>query len=321
MTAAVALIANPASHAVAARGSVLQVAARQARAGAEVLWLRDFSALPERIAEMGRAGVGTIFVEGGDGTLEAVLSALLARRAAFRAMPALAVLPGGSTNLAHRVLGLRETGAQAVAARLAGLAAARPGESVRHPVMVVSGGGLPAPRAGFLLSTGAAARAMVYAQARLHGAGTRGAAAVAGMLLRVLLDPRGLRHIDGLPLVRPTPLDAHFGERRFAGGHLLTLLTPLPRLSLGLRPWWGREMAPLVALHGGWPVAALRRTLLRVIAGRGDARLEARGLHAIGCDSARLLGPGPVVLDGELLAVDPHAPLEIGLSEPLLFLR
>lgn len=320
MTAPVALVVNPASHSVATRGSVLQ-AVHAGCAAAEFLWLRDFAQLPDQIAGFGRAGVRTIFVEAGDGSLEAVLSAVLARRGAFSAPPMLAILPGGSTNLAHRVLGLRDSGADAVAARIAALADARPGETCRQRVMTVSGGGLPAARAGFLLSTGAAARAMLYAQARLHGAGARGTAAVAGMLLRVAVTPYGLRHLDGLPLLRPSPLDARFGDRHFAGGHMLSLMTPLPRLSLGLRPWWGRGAAPLVALYANWPVRGLRRSLVRVLAGWGDARLESRGLHAIGCETAILCGPGPVVLDGELLPVDERTPLEVSLSEPLLFLR
>jgi len=320
VTAPVALIANPASHSVATRGSVLQQAHARG-APAEFLWLRDFARLPDEIARYGRNGVRAIFVEAGDGSLEAVFSAVLAQRAVFAVPPMLAILPGGSTNLAHRVLGLRSLGADAVAARIAELAGARPGETRRQRVMTVSGGSLPVARAGFLLSTGAAARAMLYAQARLHGAGARGTAAVVGMLLRIALAPYGLRHLDGLPLLRPSPLDARYGDRRLAGGHMLSLMTPLPQLSLGLRPWWGRGGAPLVALHADWPVRALRRSLLRVLAGRGDARLEARGLHATGCETATLCGPGPMVLDGELLPVDGQTPLEVGLSEPLLFLR
>jgi len=308
------LIANPASHSVALRGSLLAQVAR-ARPDLPFLWLRDFADLPDFLAAYPARAV---FVEGGDGTLEAVLSALVAQGAE---MPLVGVLPGGRTNLAHHVLGLRATAPEAVVARIADLAAERPGEMTAQRLIRISGGGLAAPRAGLLLSTGAAARAMLYSQVARETRAARGAGAVLATLARLILAPFSLRHTDGEPLLRPTPLDADYGTRRLAGGHAFALVTPLPRLSLGLRPWWGRGSEPLAALHAEWPFSAPRRSALRVLAGIGNDSLAARGLHGFGCAQVRFAGPGPVVLDGEPLPVAADTPLDAKPTAPVLFLR
>lgn len=308
------LIANPASHSVALRGAVLAQVAR-ARPDLPFLWLRDFADLPDFLAAY---PARAIFVEGGDGTLEAVFSALAAQGAD---MPLMGVLPGGRTNLAHHVLGLRKPEADAVVARIADLAAERPGEMAAQRLMRVSGGGLATPRAGLLLSTGAAARAMLYSQVARETRAARGAGAVLATLARLMLAPLSLRHTDGEPLLRPTPLHADYGARRFAGGHAFALVTPLRRLSLGLRPWWGRGTEPLAALHAEWPLRALRRSALQVLAGLGNDKLAARGLHGFGCAQVRFAGPGPVVLDGERLPITADVPLQAAPTAPVLFLR
>lgn len=309
------LIANPASHSVALRGAVLAQVAR-ARPDLPFLWLRDFADLPDFLSAYPARAV---FVEGGDGTLEAVTSALTAQGAE---MPLIGVLPGGRTNLAHHVLGLRKPRPEAVAARIAELAAERPGEMAAQRLLRVSGGGLAAPRAGLLLSTGAAARAMLYSQVARETRAARGAGAVLATLARLILAPYSLRHTDGEPLLRPTPIDTDYGgARRFAGGHAFALVTPLPRLSLGLRPWWGRGAEPLAVLHAEWPIRAPRRSALRVLAGFGHEGLAARGLHGFGCARVSFAGPGPVVLDGELLPVTEDAPLTAEPTAPVLFLR
>jgi len=106
MNAPVGLVFNPGSHTVQRKGSLLEAAAASIP-GAQLVRLDDFSNLDAQMTGLANAGVRSVFVEGGDGTLQAVLSACFALHAKFHGLPEFAILPGGSTNLAYKVCGLR----------------------------------------------------------------------------------------------------------------------------------------------------------------------------------------------------------------------
>ncbi len=68
--------------------------------------LTEFDALPRVVAELARAEVELIVIDGGDGTVQAVLSEIL-RGSVFRAAPQFAVLASGMTNLIAADVGIR----------------------------------------------------------------------------------------------------------------------------------------------------------------------------------------------------------------------
>lgn len=309
MTGDTGLIVNPRSHRVARQGSLLQEAAA-GMPGASVVTLGDFGELEGQLAAMARAGVRRILVEGGDGTLMAVMSACHAPGSGFAAMPAIGVLPGGSTNLACKILGLRGRGS-ALVARV------RSGEAVevrQRALRVDTGRG--APLLGFLLSTGSLPRAMLYVQRAFHGPGRRGSLAVAGAILRFALAPARYLDRDGLPVLRGSHLRADMAGQGIEGLHAFSLMTPLPRLSLGLNPFWGKGPGGIAMTHAGWPQPRFRRTLVRALFGMGGP-----GLDSWRSDAVDLQHDGPVMMDGEVLDLGPEGRARVTLTEPLRFLR
>lgn len=313
MSGEIGLIVNPRSHRVARHGSVLRAAAA-AMPAASYLVLEDFGALDTRIAEMAQAGVQRIFVEGGDGTLMAVMSACHAPAAGFAAMPALGVLPGGSTNLACKILGFRGKGA-ALAARVRASANGGAAVEVRQRALRVERGE-GAPVLGFLLSTGSLARAMLYVQRAFHGPGRRGSLAVAGAIARFVFAPERYLDRDGLPVLRGSHLRAEMAGQEIEGLHAFSLMTPLPRLSLGLNPFWGKGPGGIAVTHAAWPQPAFRRAILRALARRAGP-----GFDSWRSDAADLWHDGPVMMDGEVLDLGPEGRARVTLTEPLRFLR
>lgn len=310
MTGGTGLIVNPRSHRVARHGPVLQDTVAE-MPGGRVFVLHDFATLEREVAAMARAGVRRIFIEGGDGTLMAVLSACVAPGAGFDRMPAIGVLPGGSTNLGYKILGYGGKG-RALAARVR----AGEGREEAHRALRVERDGR-APLLGFLLSTGALARAMLYVQREFHGPGRRGSLAVAAAILRFVAAPGHYLDRDGLPVLRASDLRADLGGgSRVAGAHAFSLMTPLPRLSLGLKPFWGTGPGGIAVTHAAWPQPHFRRTLLRALAARGGP-----GLSSWRTDAVEICHDGPVMLDGEVLDLGPGARARITLTEPLRFLR
>ena len=239
------------------------------------------------------AGAGLVAVEGGDGTVMAVTTALMAEAARTGEPPPPVILvAGGRTDLVARHLGCpRDPDAVARVIERGGRARTlRPlrvqdAEAVRH---------------GWFLSTGAVPRAAAYAHEVVYGAGDRaaGAASVAATLAGVLLSPRRLAEIAA-----PTPFRADLAGTAFGPGHRLMLATTLPRLMVGLDPFWGRGDAPVRVTLARADSIKLRRTFARVWAGRVPRDAEARGYVSRTLARFAYETDGPTLLDGEALTL------------------
>lgn len=317
MTGKTGLIVNPRSHGVARRGSVLE-AAHAMMPESHLLRLDTFGALQAGLAAMAQAGVERIFVEGGDGTLHGVLSAALAPGAGFARPPQFAVLAGGSTNLAAKVLGFRGTAPQEICNRIKALAEGADARLQMQRALRVAGAAPGDPAIGFLLSTGSLPRAMLYVQRAFHGPGRRGSSAVAAAIARFVLAPYRYLDADGAPLLRASPLCVN---QLVQGPHAFSLMTSLPALSLGLNPFWGVGEGALALTHVSWPIRALRRSMLRILIGRGGPDLAARGFASYRGDRFDLLGADSLMIDGEPLRADPGATVAVSATDPIGFLR
>lgn len=318
VTGSVGLITNARSHTVARRGSRLMAVA--AMMSAEPCpEATDFATLERDIAAMAAAGVTRIIVEGGDGTLLAVLSAALSPAAGFARPPEFGVLAGGSTNLAAHLLGMRAKTPAALIRRISGPA----GDDVAHQrALCVSVPGLARTEVGFLMSTGSLARAMDYNQRVFHKAGRRGSLAVAGAIARFVLAPGRYRDTDGAPVLRRSWLRAQGQDMQLDGLHAFCLVSTLPRLNLGLVPFWGTGAGAIAMTHAGWPLPGFRRALLKVLIRRGGAGLAAHGLTSWRGMRFDIDHDGPVMIDGELLPVAAGAGrLSVSATAPLTFLR
>jgi len=321
MNAPVGLVFNPGSHTVQRKGSLLEAAAASIP-GAQLVRLDDFSNLDAQMTGLANAGVRSVFVEGGDGTLQAVLSACFALHAKFHGLPEFAILPGGSTNLAYKVCGLRLHEREQIVDFIArfrhdSASVAR----VYQSGLRVESAALATPAIGMLLSTGSLARVMLYAQREILGEGDRGSRAVGEAAMRFILSPESHLDEDGLPLLRSSPMVANCKVFRLQGEHTMSLMTTLPSLSLRLKPFWGEGNAPIAMTHAEWPIRGLRAAFLKVIAGWTGPQMVRHGLTSHRTDALDLIYTGPVVLDGELLPAPPDGRIRISVSQPISFLR
>lgn len=248
--------------------------------------------------------VDLLAVQGGDGTLREVLTAL---PGAFGdAPPEIAVLAAGKTNLAARVLGSAGMG-EAALNRL--LDAAGRGALQRRllPVLEVARPGSDAehapPLRGVLFGAAAFTEGKLLADRRLHRRGFYDGAAVAlamaGVALRAGLD-RGHALRAGVPMaVAPDDRPKREGRR------FLLLATTLDRLMLGLRPFWGEGRGAVRWLD----VLAPPRRLVAALwaGGRGRPRpwMPAAGYCSGRAERLRVALDGSFVLDGEVFEPGP----------------
>ena len=277
-------LVNPAAGRVARAGSLLERAGHAPQTVA-------MDALETQLA--GPSG-RLVVVEGGDGTLRAVIEALIRTRR-DRPLPPVLALPGGTTNLIAGVLGAPKD--QAALSRVLGGA----GATRALPTLRVAQDGR-ADRHGFLLGTGTVARAVRLAKARVPARGLGGALGVLGTLTALALGRGRLRR----DLLRPTPIRLQ-AEGITLSDHRLALATTLPRLVGGLDPFWAEGEDALRVTAARADSRRLALGLLRLRLGRTGA-LDGDGYVSIRTDTLRLAPGEPFVLDGE---PEPGGPITV----------
>lgn len=249
---------------------------------------RTLPELGETLAEYRREGVEVIAVGGGDGTLRDVLTAL----SALAYAPTLALLPSGRTNLAAVNLGLSGNAAEELA-RLAAAGRAGALHTVDLPVLDV----VCADRRlrGFVF--GAAAFAAGHRFATQHVQALGGALAAAAAIAWGI---GGIVTGQGRDLLRGEDAAVMCdGLSRPAGRRFLVLATPLERLVLGMRPFWGEGEGAIRWLDIAAPPRRPAAALMPVLRGRPRPWMREAGYDSGRCHRLTVELSRPFILDGE----------------------
>lgn len=260
-----------------------------------------------------------VVVNGGDGTVQAVLTTLL--RSPAPALPLLAVLPGGSTNTTARNVGYSARALPALRRLLTeaehGIIA---GRVEKRPVLRIDADGKS--RYAMMFGAGAVYHGIAFAHSRVytHGVhGQLGATVTLGAFLGLVLSRRNRSElfppmhakigVDGKEL-EPEP---YFG----------LLASTMDRQFVGIRPYWGTGPGPLRLSLLSYSPRHLLRAFAAVLRGTTNAFLRPEfGYRSYNADDLSLEFDGGFTLDGELFA-PPHGPRRVVLSarECAYFLR
>lgn len=261
-----------------------------------------------------------VAISGGDGTVQAVLTALFERRP-FTTSPLLAILPGGTTNMTAGDVGIREGSVKGLMRLIAWSGGVNRGNAiVRRSVLRVR----PAPDAdpiyGMFFGAAGIVQGIEFCRRSIESRGLTGEFGPGLALARLLLDLiRGQsEHISATSVA--------VGADGMAPEHhdcMVLLASTLERLFLGIRPYWGTG-------PGALPFSAVRsgpRHLLRALPGllRGRANqhlTEQNGYISRRVDTLELRMDGGFTLDGELFEAQGHGvPLVIEVGGNASFVR
>ncbi len=204
--------------------------------------------------------VDILAVNGGDGTVHAVLTALFNHRP-FVPLPLLALLPGGTANMLAKDLGLKGSPGKALR-RLLGWASTGNADAVveQRAVLQVQAPGLCEPLFGLFFGAGLIYHGIRFFHDRVKTLGLRGRSAQALIVGRYLL-ALAAKNRD---VVSPVSVDIGLDGKRTEGQQcLLVLISTLEKLILGFRPYWGCEEGPLRFTA----VCARPRRVLRTVLG------------------------------------------------------
>lgn len=321
----VALISNPAS------GNNRKALARLLARLADYPQVRHhITRSPEEaealVARLAAEDVEAVAINGGDGTIAALVGMILHHWPAER-LPLILVLPGGTTNMTAGDVGLASSHRRAWRRFHRWLARGCPldGEILERHIMQVDGAHDGQRRYGMFLGTGAIMQATQYAHSEVHSRGLGGEISLGLVLIRALWglirqDPR---------FYQPTRVCMRLwaGEgppvERAEAPMLILVASTLGRLFLGIRPFWskGPGALGLTAIQGG--AARFSRSIVSVLRGRPNRHVTpANGYESFHADRAELWFDGELNLDGELFATaGAGAPLVVTAVGPVRFLR
>ena len=287
---------------------------------------RGQRAVSEALREMGADPPDLLAVNGGDGTVAAVLTTLLLE-GPFPRLPLLVLLRGGITNMTAGDVGAREALLPSLR-RLLDPSGELEGTVVERPVLRVDVSPERPAHFGMFFGTGAIVRGIEFCHRRVHSRGLRDSLAPALCTLRVLWAmARGdERYVAPRPMTvagRVAGEQAGGGEEGQEQDYLLVLASSLERLFAGLRPYWGdAEGAFYHSRLRARPGHALG-TLAPLFWGRAGrfARPE-HGYYSGKLDSLSLQMDGPVTVDGEVYQASRQAgPVRVSVGGRLAFLR
>jgi len=275
---------------------------------------------PEDMTEVlhffARNSVELVVINGGDGTIHAVLTAI-GRDEIFARPPLFSLLCAGTTSMLPLDVGI--AGSPAVALSRILKWAESPDESLTilsRTVLKVSRAAQQ-PLLGMFFGAGAICQGIKTFHSGVNPMGWRGELMPGLTLLRMLLAIFFNDHAKVPPVLTKPSFDGCAQEEKL---NLVVLITTLDRLFLGMRPYWGDEDGPLRYTAIEAKPKCLLRALPSLFRGRKSRYVKpSNGYSSLNAHEVQLEMAGDFTLDGELYAVG-EGGVTISSAGPFMFL-
>lgn len=312
--ATVGVISNPASR-HNARGGLAAIETILAAQPAIPHCLASTPAqIDAALGQLATAGATCVVLNGGDGTVQAALTAL-SLRSPFASPPTLLVLAGGTTNMSAYDLGSHGRPARLLRALLAGALTGtrRRALYVREPDGTC--------RCGFFLTAGGLAQAVRDCRAFRETSTLPGMRSALGTGLWIVA--RLAQLLLGRSPFTALPIDYRVdNEPARHREALLLLATTHQRLALGLTPWWGTGRGPIKTALISRPARRFTLALPGLLRGRPPAWANtAAGYESQTATTLHLTPTGGYALDGEDYFPSAGSELVVSAGPEFEFLR
>jgi diacylglycerol kinase (ATP) len=298
------------------------------RAAAAAVWPRVLqeevqtpSDVATTLADFARREVNLLVINGGDGTVQAVLTAVFHKKY-FQTLPLLAVLrSAGTTSMIAGDVGLNGSREKALQ-KVFGWAKTMDGNAtvINRPVLKVQLPSEEEPVYGMFFGAAAIYQATHFCLQKVHTRGLSGELAAGIALARFLLAVflRDRKVVSAVPIT--SRLNQAPPEQN---KYLLVLITTLQRMFLGLRPYWGSEAKPLHYTAVGARPQHFMRVLPSLMRGSQSSHVRpANGYISHNVDEVQLTLDTGFNLDGQLYTPDSRlGPVRITCGGEASFLQ
>jgi diacylglycerol kinase (ATP) len=245
-------------------------------------------------------GAEVIAINGGDGTVQAVLTALLNSDPPER-LPLLAVLCGGTTNTTARSTGYGGNQCQDLERLLGEAQAGRlSGEVHRHAVLRADFGG-EYPIYAMFFGAGAVYHGIRFYREHVESRGLRGQK---GALVALAVFIAKIASGKGGELFPPLEMSGYLDGRRLeADRYRGVLVSTMAKQFVGLSPYWGEGPGPVRFSSLGYSPRHILRAIVPILRGRPNALLRPElGYRSENVYDLELQIDSGFTLDGEMFS-------------------
>jgi hypothetical protein len=279
----------------------------------------DAGGIGEGLDELARKEVDVLAVNGGDGTLQRVLTEMLSNPQ-FERPPLVAPLRSGRTNMGALDIGSHRDPVRALETLLAAVKAGdvERRTTPRAVLRIELGAGVPV-QYGLFIGFGTIHRAIELVHRSFppgRAQGVFGSGIVTGLLIARLA--LGAAH----EVLEPDTIDMRLdGEQIAQRDFVVAFASTLGRFFLGMRPFWGTEVAPVRFTAIGKGALGVGPAI-DILRGRKPRRAEtsdsyvSRNVHC-----GELVADCGLTIDGELYAPSPARTIRIEARGPIHFVR
>lgn len=258
-----------------------------------------------------------LIVVGGDGTLQGVISCLFEYLPPEK-WPEITIVPAGTTNMTALDLGTNGRAEQVLIRIRQYLQQPCEIKLTKRPVLRIEQKGKKNVY-GMMFGLGLIARGVKFSRSQIKQIGITGSIFTILIVLRSLSATfLGRPQAEWAP-VRIAQQDNNLG-RQYEKVYLLALVTSLEKLLLGIRPYWGQELAPLHVTFIEQYSKHFWRNIWPLITGRGHRLNREDGYTSYNAASIELWLDDEYIVDGELYyASSQYGPVKITADGPILF--
>ena len=281
--------------------------------------LSGIDSVDEALALFARANPAMLIINGGDGTIGAVLASILFNNP-FDVVPPIAFLPGGKTNMTAADVGSKGRPDKVLQKLLTMAREGRISENLvsKHLIELDLGDG-ERPRVGTFFGTAGVVKGIFWCRENAYAMGLPNSLAHIVSFAKLFTAALGLGKSKDLLVSDPMSINVP-GQARMAGQYSVVMSTTLDRLLLGLKPYGktGKGGLRFAAIEAGGK-NFLRAAKGLLLGHFGDKTIV--GTQVRKSDIVRIEGTDPITLDGEIYHPVPGKAIELKGDRSLTFVN
>ncbi|MFQ5534114.1 MAG: diacylglycerol/lipid kinase family protein [Sphingomonadales bacterium] len=282
--------------------------------------LHEMAEFPTIFQEFAAAEPELLVINGGDGTVDAAITYIVNAQP-FKELPAIALLPGGRTNMTAADFGARHRADKLLADLIEKVRTGQlNGVIENRAVLRVDWRPDEPPLYGFFFGAAAIVSGIEFCRRRIFPLGLPNFLShflTVFLLLGMTIRPGG----KAGSAMNAAPLDFTInGGPVISGTYFMLTVTTLNRLVLGLSPFARNDNGTLKLTTIEHSVCGILRAAAAIVRGKAG-RVPVAGMTCENGDEVRLELDGPFTLDGEFYDPAPGRPVVVSTSDTLSFVR